>query len=313
MNGRRHRCEVGPLFGVGAPLGGGAEVVHLEFECLDRCAVLGSEQPRRAPLGQPEEPFRMASTDEVRLCGVGEAVVPELSQRLQEPIAIRARLVDHQRPVDQPDDTTHGIDITVADDRLGGSEVERAGEHRQPPEHHTLVVVEQIVGPRHRRQQRPMSFLGPTRPTRQQPEPLIETTCDLRRRHRTNPRGGELDRQRDPIQATTDLHHRRNVPLVDTEPLGRCRCAVREQPDRRSRPGVRQRPIRVGQQQRRNPPHLLAIEAERLTTRCDHVHVRCAHQDRVDQVRRPRRARAHSCPTRSASDVRPGSPPTRQR
>ena len=70
-----------------------------------------------------------------------------------------------------------------------------------------LVLVEQVVGPLHRVAQRLMAFQPAPRPD-QQPEPVIEAIPHLGHRHRYHPRRGQLDRQRNPVEAPADLHHR---------------------------------------------------------------------------------------------------------
>ena len=45
----------------------------------------------------------------------------------------------------------------------------------------------------------------------------MEAVEDLGQRQGTHPRGGELDRQRQPVKARTDLGHRGSVVVADGE------------------------------------------------------------------------------------------------
>ena len=53
-----------------------------------------------------------------------------------------------------------------------------------------------------------------------QPEPVTETVADILGAHRHHPGRRQLDRQRDPIEAPTDLDHRRRAGIVVERKLG---------------------------------------------------------------------------------------------
>ena len=88
----------------------------------------------------------------------------------------------------------------------GRGEIEPAGEHRTTAQHRPFVVIEQVIGPLHGVAQRLVAFQRAAGP-RQQTEPIAETITHVDRTHRHHPRRGQLDRQRDPIQPTTDVCH----------------------------------------------------------------------------------------------------------
>ena len=99
-------------------------------------------------------------------------------------------------------------------------EVESAGEHRTSCQQGLFGVIEQVVRPLHRMAQGLMAFQAAPRPD-QQPEPVVEPIAHLGDRHRLQARGGQLDRQRDPVEATADLdapHRRRRI--CDSEMVG---------------------------------------------------------------------------------------------
>ena len=251
----------------------------------------------------------MALAGRFGLARVREPVGAVLPQRLQQPVAVVVGLVHHERTIDEPQHAIDDVDGAVTGDRFGGGEIERRGEHGEPPERDLLVVGEQIVRPRHRRQQRAVPFLRAARSTGEEPEPFVETAGDLRGRHRPNARRGELDRQRDPVEVPADLHHRRDVAGVDREPVAHRRGAFGEQPHRRGRfrfgrRGLRRRGARaIG---RGAPVHRRGRAVRGSSPTRARRRSRPAPRRRG---RRPRRARARSCPTRS----RPAGPPDSRR
>jgi hypothetical protein len=112
----------------------------------------------------------------------------------------------------------------------------------------------------------------------QQPEPLIQTVTDLAGRHRRHPRGRQLDRQRDPVQAAADLHHR--VRLVSVGQQEARSHAARAFDEQRcgSRvdacPGV----------QRRHQPQLLVGDPQSLAAGGQDPHGRRLREDGLDEI-----------------------------
>ena len=86
----------------------------------------------------------------------------------------------------------------------GARQIESAGEHRTPCQQRLLGVVEQVVGPLHGVAQRLMALQTAPR-SDQQPEPVVEPVAHLGDRHRQHARCGQLDRQRDAVEAPADL------------------------------------------------------------------------------------------------------------
>ena len=101
----------------------------------------------------------------------------------------------------------------------------------------------------------------------------MQTLEDLGHRQRPHPRGRQLDRQRHPIQAPTNLTHRRSVVGFDGEIGSSTAGPVDKQLDRL-----------VGQRQRRHPPAHFTRDADRLTTRGQHGEPRRGTQQRDDQL-----------------------------
>ena len=127
--------------------------------------------------------------------------------------------------------------------------------------------------------QRLVAFQPAPRP-RQQPEPVTETVADILGAHRHHPRRRQLDRQRDPVQAPTDLRHRRRPrPSSPSAKPGVHRLgSFHEQLHRRRRRPRRRRrataPATTARPPTRSPSRDVAITFT----------VVGAGQDRLDQV-----------------------------
>src|SRR6516165_2991732 len=86
-------------------------------------------------------------------------------------------------------------------------------KYRVAPQHQSLVV-EEVVRPAHRVPQRLVTFQTAPWPGKQT-EPFTEAVAHVLRTHRHHSRRRELDRQRDPIYAPTDLRHRVKLICAD--------------------------------------------------------------------------------------------------
>ena len=159
--------------------------------------------------------------------GLVEAFAGELAQGLEHHVARGAvgtgLGVEHglghqarERVGDLP-----AVEVVAAGDGDRGGGVEGTGEDAESVEHDPFVVVEELVGPIHRRPQGLVPFHAPAPLAGEEPEPLVEVRGDIRRAHRRGPRRGELDRQRDPVHPPADLAHRRPLPVVPCR-VGAC-------------------------------------------------------------------------------------------
>jgi hypothetical protein len=158
-------------------------------------------------------------------------------------------------------------------------QVESAGEHRTPLQQRLFRVIEVVVGPGHRVAQRVVAFQSATRPD-QQPESLIETITHFARRHRRHPRGGQLDRQREPIKAAANLHHcRRLVRVAQREARGHAVGAFDEQ-RRCGRVDARAH-VEGGHE-----PQLFVGDLKPFAAGGHDPHRRGLRQDRLDQIGR---------------------------
>ena len=120
----------------------------------------------------------------------------------------------------------------VTDDRVCDRRRPAAGEHRQPAQQPVVVLGQEVPAPVDERVERLLARDRGPAAAGEQPEPVTEPLRDVVRRHRRDPRRGELDRERDPVEPPADLRDRRDVGIAS----GRCRGgALHEQPDRLGR------------------------------------------------------------------------------
>ena len=144
--------------------------------------LLGGELPDG--LQQPETPTEPAGLDEQH------RPLDQLPQQVVDSGEVRSATV----PVGR-----------VGGNAAGGRDVERPGEDRQPPEEDLLGSGEQVVGPPDGGPQRPVPFGAGPAATGQQLQAIAEPGHQIRRGEGSAARRGQLDGQRDAVQATADL------------------------------------------------------------------------------------------------------------
>ena len=205
----------------------------------------------------------------------------------------------HQR-VEQP----QHLDVVA---RLGDGaqrrQVEAAGEHRRRAQHRALVVVQQVVGPRHRVPQRRLAIrpeLGPG----QQPEPVAEPVPHLDRAHRRHPRRGQLDAERQPVEGLADLGSPASAVCSSKIP----------NPGRTARGPLDEQRHRVGRHatvdgQRRHRQRAPRPARAGAPARSRGRGGRRSGRGSRRSPPRPPRARARSCRRRAARAVRPAPRP----
>src|ERR1043165_9397745 len=93
----------------------------------------------------------------------------------------------------------------VRADDLRGREIATAGKCRQSLEYALFVVEEELVAPVDHRAQRLLTWERGTRPAGEQAEPVFQTSGDLLDRERAGARGGELDCERESVEAAADV------------------------------------------------------------------------------------------------------------
>ena len=157
----------------------------------------------------------MTAQHRLRLARFGEPLERVRARRLQHPVA-RDRIAfgQHQRLVHQRAEMIERrprIDALVARDVLRGLQREAAGEHAESPEHGLLVGREQRVAPFERRAQRLMAAQNDARPPVSRLKRSSQARAQALDAEQRQPRGGELDRERNAVEPPADLDHRRQI------------------------------------------------------------------------------------------------------
>ena len=212
--------------------------------------------PRRFLLGGPGQPLLRVVADG------GQQVVARAAVRL-----LRAQQRLFGQPGQQVEDVPAG-DAAARRDPFGGGQGEAAGKDREPPEHRALVRGEQVVAPVEGRAQRLMAARRRAGPAGQYREDVVQALRQLCGRQDPYPRGGQLDRQRQAVQATADLQDRGGVVVGDAERRPDQLGPLFEEADRvraaqRGR-GRRDDGATGRQRQRRDRPAAFSLDAERL-------------------------------------------------
>jgi hypothetical protein len=120
-------------------------------------------------------------------------------------------------------------------------------------------------------------------PPSQQPEPFIEQARNIGRAERHGPGGGELDREWDPIETTTDLADHGSRRRIENEVGSHRPRPIREQLDRVAVPDQRAMLGRLGVQGPQRP-HLLPDHPETLPAGREEAHLTAALHHRVNEA-----------------------------
>ena len=202
------------------------------------------------------------------------------ADRLEHPEAtgLVVRLDDGLR-----DEFVEGIDDgvdRVAADCGSGPEVERAGEHRERAPELALFGRAQLVAPVDHRPEGALAPDGAAGAAAKEREPGGQPARELGDRERPQPRRGELDRERQPVEGSAQVDRGFRVRLAEFEGgVGGTRSGDQE----RHRLG---RPVRGGHhRQRGHRVDQFAVELERTTARREHRELRESEQQFVGERR----------------------------
>jgi hypothetical protein len=160
---------------------------------------------------------------------------PVLSDRLQHPEArlAVALLLAHQALVDQRRQPVEDVSFPGRGaDGLRGREGAAAGADRQPAEEGPLLSAQQIVAPADGVAQRPLPRRQVAGTTGQYPQPVSQALQEDGGREELDAGGGQLDRERQPVEPPADLGDRRRRLVGDGEVVPGLPGAVDEQPHR---------------------------------------------------------------------------------
>ena len=242
-------------------------------------------------LGKGHEVGGVATSRGVQLARGRELLEPELPDRLQHAEA-RVRVGcgqgPHQTLVGEGGDAGEDIERAVlTKDRLRRLERPTATEDGQPPKERRLVPLEQVVAPGDGVAQGALPRRSIARSTGKDGQATFQPFLKGVRRQESDPRRGELDGQRQPIEALADGDDGGSVLLGQREVGHDGACSLHEEVDRghEGELGQRQNPFLRRQGQGRHRNLVLGAHLEWLPARHQHREPR-ARRQQLGELRR---------------------------
>jgi hypothetical protein len=153
---------------------------------------------------------QVAHAHVVRLARGDEQLVRVLPHGLEQPVAARVAVEFHERLVHEVREEVHDrarLHIAARGHRFGSLERPSAREDGKAPQEHALGKLEQVVAPVDRGAQRLLARQHGGVAAGQHTEAVREAGGDGFDGHRAHARGGELDRERQAVQAPADVRH----------------------------------------------------------------------------------------------------------
>jgi len=207
--------------------------------------------------GEREEVLRVPPLRRFEVTGRSQALACVLADRLEHPVAVPG--VPNEALVDE---RLERVELCLCD-LLGCFECAAAQEDGESREELLLLGCQQLVGPLDRRPEGALPLgkvSGAAREKRQTPSESLE---DLRRGERLDTRSGELERERQVVEAGAKVVKE----LVGLE-VGLRGPGARDEELARFAPG-----------EHRHGVELLALHAQALAARHEHVGVRALRED----------------------------------
>jgi hypothetical protein len=225
---------------------------------------------------------------------------PELADRVEQPVPRVVLLrTQHDRLVHQADKAEQDVlagQRPAGADRLGGGNAERAGEHRQPCPQQPFGGRAELVAPLRGgaqcllvRRHRPVA--AGEQAAGEQAEAVLQAAAQLLEGERAQLHGGQLDGQRDTVQAPAQLDYLVPVGGGDGEARHGRRGPLAEQFHRVPAPspagttpvGITPAGFRLGDRQRRYRAAVLARHVHRLPAGGQHGYLGRVAQYQADQ------------------------------
>jgi hypothetical protein len=209
-------------------------------------------------LGKRREERGVAPAQLLFVAASPELLASELADRLEHDETVVADRLD-QAVVDERGEV---VELRTTD-VLGCLQWKRTREDPEPGEEGAGARVEEVVAPLDRRTQRPLPLRRVAGTRRQEGESRVEPVEEPLGREQLRPRGGELDRERQVIEAAADLLNGRTRSDLATDFSG----ALGEE-----HRGLLSR-------KRLESVHLLARNAERRAARDEHASSGASSED----------------------------------
>ncbi|WP_308282880.1 hypothetical protein [Pseudonocardia nigra] len=160
--------------------------------------LFGAAQVRVGGAGEAEEVLGVRPGEPFPLPGLGQPLGAELPDRVEHPVPPVRDL--HQRLVDEPRQDLLGLGQDVGH-RIGRRP---AGEHREPAQQPLLARIEEVPAPRDHRAQGLVPGGCGAAAAREQAEPVVEASLQLRQVQRTQASRGQLDGQGQAVERSAD-------------------------------------------------------------------------------------------------------------
>ena len=234
----------------------------------------------------------VALSEGVPLAALLRLLDGELADRLEhrEPrLALHSLGLANEALLGQRRQPVEGVAALAAAHALDLVEPCTADEHREAGEELAVVLLQHVVAPRDRAAQGLLPSWKVACARRQQPEPIAQPAEHRLGSQDPDPSRGELDRQRQAVQADADLGDRRRILVRDLESGPHRPSTLDEQRDRLVLGELRQRRKvgRVRQAERRNRVLLLARHLERASAAGQDGEVRAGGEELVHRRPRP--------------------------
>ena len=277
---------------VGSPgerkIDAGTQVVEIGLQAPCPRRLLGSLQGLPRGLCQRKEVVAMPDGRRSGVIALVEVLAREVANRFQLPIARRVLVDHHQRLVDERGQQIENIvrrQRVGATNCLGGLDVESADEDAEAFEQPLLGLLQQIVRPRDQRAQRLLALQQYATAAGQQLEAILQPLVDVVDGQRAHPRSGELQRERNALEARDEFGHRGRFLLGQRESRLLQLCPVHEKLHRcRTRQRFDAgRPVR--HRQRKHGIGLLAGHPQRFAAGRDNPDIWCRSQQRIGERR----------------------------
>lgn len=204
------------------PIERATEIVNVLTQRITPARLLRSSEVRLRLLCQRRKESRVTAARGRLLSGLHQPLAGVVADRVEE-LPTRAGSVVLDRDKAVLDERSEGFEQVLArllidsHDRLGRCERPPPTEARDAPEHGTLLWRQKIVTPIDRRPHRPLPRRQIAITAGKQPERPVELRTERGERHVPDPRGCQLEGERETAQPRADLRDDRPCDLVDLE------------------------------------------------------------------------------------------------